>query len=222
MDKTNVIPNLDDILENITKTQNPTRVVHDLVTHSLSSAAQKSSDLLYLTIGIIAGILFILILILIVMCSLRLFQRKKLLSKFSLHISDVYFLSLSLSCPAHMQSVNGSEYYCDGMHKNVNPDYATTPCLQHAIVAVDGKLIPFAYPTNTKSPKIVWHGLPLNSVTSGNGTLRLNTNPINHLENDNATDRQENFYHTLAPLASYGESQGYTSSRIPTGKRREH
>jgi hypothetical protein len=71
--------NLDEILENIIKIQNPTRILHDLATPELPStpSGQKNSDMLYLTIGIIAGILLILIIILIVMCILRLFQRKK-------------------------------------------------------------------------------------------------------------------------------------------------
>ena len=73
------IKNLDEILENITKIQNPTRVLHDLATPepSTPTSGHKNSDMLYLTIGIIAGILLILIIILIVMCLLRIFQRKK-------------------------------------------------------------------------------------------------------------------------------------------------
>ncbi|CAF5219778.1 unnamed protein product, partial [Rotaria magnacalcarata] len=130
--------NLDDILENISKVQNPTRIIHDLATPELpSTSGHKSSDILYLTIGIIAGILLILSIILIVMCILRILQRRKYI--------------------AHVKSVNGSEYYCDGLHKSLNPDYATTPCLQHGVVAVDGKLIPFAYPTNSKQA-LRWNG----------------------------------------------------------------
>lgn len=39
--------------------------------------------MLYLTIGIIAGILLILVIILIVMCILRIVQRKKFMGKLS-------------------------------------------------------------------------------------------------------------------------------------------
>jgi hypothetical protein len=75
--------NLDEILENITKVQNPTRILHDLATPDLPSVSgQKNSDILYLTIGIIAGILLILIIILIVMCILRILQRKKFIGIF--------------------------------------------------------------------------------------------------------------------------------------------
>jgi hypothetical protein len=74
----NSLPNLDEILENITKTQNPSRIKHTLATPPSSSPSlQKSSDILYLIIGIIAGILLILLLILISMCVLRFLQRKK-------------------------------------------------------------------------------------------------------------------------------------------------
>ena len=76
--------NLDEILENITKTQNPTRILHDLATPEAPTAAtsgHKNSDMLYLTIGIISGVLLILVVILIVMCLLRIFQRKKFLGK---------------------------------------------------------------------------------------------------------------------------------------------
>ena len=82
VNRINALPNLDEILENITKIQNPSRVKHNTASSSLSST-RKSSDILYLTIGIIAGILSILILILISMCIIRLFQRKKLLCMFN-------------------------------------------------------------------------------------------------------------------------------------------
>ncbi|CAF4960590.1 unnamed protein product, partial [Rotaria magnacalcarata] len=55
--------NLDEILENITKIQYPSPMKHNLITSS--SMPQKSSDILYLIIGIIAGVLLILIMILI-------------------------------------------------------------------------------------------------------------------------------------------------------------
>ncbi|CAF3480642.1 unnamed protein product [Rotaria sp. Silwood1] len=205
------LKDLDEILENISKIQNPTRILHDLATPELpSTSGHKSSDILYLTIGIIAGILLILIIILIVMCILRILQRKKFI--------------------AHVKSVNGSEYYCDGLHKNLNPDYATTPCLQHGVVSVDGKLIPFTYPTNPKQT-ILWNGqnpLPHSSTgitTTDNGTMRLNTNPMNRLDNENTTDTQENFYHTLTPFTTHSPYEehactlnqptlfGYTSER---------
>lgn len=113
-------------------------------------------------------------------------------------------------CLAHVKSVNGSEYYCDGFHKTLNPDYATTPCLQHGVVAVDGKLIPFAYPTNQKQANH-WNGqniLPHSSTaitTADNGTMRLNTNPMNRLDNENIADAQENFYHTLTPFTGHSQ-----------------
>ena len=173
----NPLPNLDEILENITKLQHPIASPPPL------SSTQKSSDILYLTVGIIAGILLILMIILIAMCLLRLLQRKRFLS--------------------HMKSVNGSgEYYCEALHKNVNPDYATSPCLQHGVVSVDGKLIPFAYPTKTKSPKIYCHGLAHNPTMHENNGIRLSTNPITHLENDT---NQENFYHTLTPFSLHSQ-----------------
>ncbi|CAF1157581.1 unnamed protein product [Adineta steineri] len=203
--------NLDEILENITKIRNPTHILHDLATPSQVSltSGQKNSDMLYLTIGIIAGILLILIIILIVMCILRIFQRKKFI--------------------AHVKSVNGSEFYCDGLHKSLNPDYATTPCLQHGVVAVDGKLIPFAYPTNSKQT-ILWNGqtaIPHSSTTTttDNGTIRLNPNPMNRLDNEKTTDTQDNFYHTLTPYGPHSQYEehscafnqpslfGYTSDR---------
>lgn len=170
-------PTLDEILENITKIQSPSRVKSDFLS-TPSSTIQKNSDILYLIIGIIAGILLILMIILIAMCILRLLQRKKFL--------------------AHVKSVNNSEYYCDGLHQNLNPDYATSPCLQHGVVSVDGKLIPFIYPTNTKSSKIYSHGLTRNE----NNTIHLNTNPIDHLDNENM---QENFYHTLTPFSTHSQ-----------------
>ena len=107
-----------------------------------------------------------------------------------------------------MKSVNGSEFYCDGLHKPLNPEYATTPCLQHGVVAVDGKLIPFAYPTNTK-PTILWNGQPplphsSTTTTTDNGTMRLNSNPMNRLDNETTTnDTQDNFYHTLTPYSTH-------------------
>lgn len=124
---------------------------------------------------------------------------------------------------AHVKSVNGSEYYCDGLHKPLNPDYATTPCLQHGVVAVDGKLIPFTYPTNNPKQTILWNGQPplIHNTSTDNGTIRLNTNPMNRLDNENLNDPQENFYHTLTPFTTqsqYGEhsctpSIGYISER---------
>lgn len=95
--------NLDEILENLTKAQNPTRVLHDLATPEPPAAtnAQKNSDMLYLTIGIIAGILLILIIILIVMCLLRIFQRKKFIGTISFSpvrtIENVLLLSFQLT-----------------------------------------------------------------------------------------------------------------------------
>jgi len=116
------------------------------------------------------------------MCILRLIQRKKFLT--------------------HVKSVNGSEYYCDGLHKNLNSDYATPSCLQHGVVSVDGKLIPFTYPTNIKSPKIYCHGLTHNSTINENRTIHLNTNPMNRLDNENI---QENFYHTVTPFSTHSQ-----------------
>lgn len=101
------------------------------------------------------------------------------------------------------------------MHKTMNPDYATTPCLQHGVVSVDGKLIPFAYPTNSKQP-LLWHGkglLPHSSTTmttAENGTMRVNTNPMNQHDVENNGENQENFYHTLTPFTNqsqYGEHE---------------
>jgi hypothetical protein len=177
----NSSPTLDEILENITKIQNPSHIKQTSVPPS-SPPTQKSADILYLIIGIIAGILLILLIILIAMFILRLLQRKKFLS--------------------HVKSGNGSEYYCDGVHKGLNPDYATSPCLQHGVVSVDGKLIPFAYPTNPTSSKIYCHGLAHNSTINENGTIRLNTNPMNRLDNENL---QENFYHTLTPFSVHSQ-----------------
>jgi hypothetical protein len=119
-----------------------------------------------------------------------------------------------------MQSVNGSDYYSDGVHKSLNPDYAATPCLQHAVVSVDGKLIPFAYPTNVKSPRLLWHGLPSNSNTAEHGTIRLNTNPMHRLDNESLMDKSENFYHTLTPFncsSQYDDCQAHTFSRNAPG-----
>lgn len=119
-----------------------------------------------------------------------------------------------------MKSVNGSAYYCDGLHKPLNPDYATTPCLQHGVVSVDGKLVPFAYPTNPRSPKLYYHRIPANSTINEHGTLRLNSNPMNRLDNDNT---QENFYHTLTPLNAHGhyeDCQSHTCSRNHSSKKR--
>ena len=76
----NASPNLDEILENITKIQHSSPMKHNLVTSSTST--QKSSDILYLIIGIIAGILLILIIILVAMCILRLLQQKKFIGTF--------------------------------------------------------------------------------------------------------------------------------------------
>jgi len=197
----NPLPNLDEILENITKLQNPSSIKQqNLITPLSSTSTQKTSDFLYLTIGIIAGILLILMIILIAMCLLRLLQRKKFLT--------------------HVKSNTGSDYYCDGLHKALNPEYAASPCLQHGVVSVDGKLIPFAYPTNIKSPKIYCHGLPATHVNE-NGTIRLSTNPMNHLDGENL---QENFYHTLTPFSTHSQYEdcpihhhlvNYTSDTIP-------
>ena len=214
------LSNFDEVLDNITKLQNPTQILYDIASSALATP-QKNSDLLYLIIGIISGILFILILILIVMCILRLFQRKKLLGMFERRLNTKLHL-LFYNLLAHMQSVNGSDYYCDGIHKNVNPDYATTPCLQHAIVAVDGKLIPFTYPTKTKSPKPFWPGNGPNSVPIENGTMRLSTNPINRHEEENLLDKQDNFYHTLTPFGCQSQYEGYQTnsiSRTSNGKK---
>ncbi|CAF0826168.1 unnamed protein product [Adineta steineri] len=189
----NSATNLDEVLENITKIQRPSYIKQNLMHPSLPPT-QKNSDILYLTIGIIAGILLILIIILIVMCILRLIQRKKLI--------------------AHVKSINGSGYYCDGLRKNLNPDYATTSsCLQHGVVSVDGKLIPFAYP---QSPKMYCRHLLHNSTMNENGTIHLNTNPMNQLDNENP---QENFYHTLTPFNThnqYEECQSHGCSRNQT------
>lgn len=76
------LKNIDEILENISRIQNPTNIVHDLATPELPTTGPKSSDMLYLTIGIISGILLILIIILFVMCILRLLQRKKFIGRF--------------------------------------------------------------------------------------------------------------------------------------------
>ena len=37
-------------------------------------------------------------------------------------------------------------------------------------------------------------------TTTENGTMRLNTNPMNRLDNENINDTQENFYHTLISI----------------------
>lgn len=87
------------------------------------------------------------------------------------------------------------------MQKSLNPDYPTSPCLQHAVVSVDGKLIPFAYPSALKSPKLCWPpGVPGNSADTEPGTMRLNTNPMHHLDQESLLEKQENFYHTLTPF----------------------
>lgn len=72
--------NLDEILENITKIQQPSQMKQNQIMPSTSS--QKSTDMAYLIIGIIAGILLILLLILIAVCMLRLLQQKKIIGKF--------------------------------------------------------------------------------------------------------------------------------------------
>lgn len=139
------------------------------------------------------------------MCILRILQRKKFVGKCTT-LSSIPTSYSSYS--AHVKSVNGSEYYCEGLHKTLNPDYATTPCLQHGVVAVDGKLIPFAYPTANSKQAILWNGqthLPhsstaITNTTIDNGTIRLNTNPMNRMDNDKINDGQENFYHTLTPF----------------------
>ena len=204
--------------------QNPTRIIHSLATPPVGPLTHKGSDLLYLTIGIIAGVLLILILILIVMCVLRFIQRKKLISMF--HRKRKRQICEIVSLVDHIQSVNGSDYYCDGVHKSVNADYAATPCMQHAVVSVDGKLIPFAYPTNVKSPKLFWQGRATgNSTTTDNGTIRLNTNPMHRLDDENPMDKQENFYHTLTPFTchtQYEDCQSQTCSRNPTGRHRSY
>ena len=191
------LPSLDEILDNITKLQNPSRMKSNLA----PTPTQKSSDILYLIIGIIAGILLILMIILIAMCILRLLQRKKFLS--------------------HVKSSTGSEYYSDGLHKTFNPDYAASPCLQHGVVSVDGKLIPFAYPPSTKSPQIYCRGLAHHTTVNENGTIRLNTNPMAHLDNENM---QENFYHTLTPFSLHSQYEecpihhhlvNYSSDTLP-------
>jgi len=92
--------NLDEILENLTKskTDNPTQIMHDLASPNASTSENKHSDLLYLTIGIISGILLILIIILIVMCVLRILQRKKFIGKFSIFLKikiDIFLSSSS-------------------------------------------------------------------------------------------------------------------------------
>ena len=118
--------------------------------------------------------------------------------------------------------MNGSEYYCDGLHKPLNPDYATTPCLQHGVVAVDGKLIPFAYPTTNHKQAILWTGqgpLPHSSTattTMENGTIRLNTNPMNRVDSENLNDGQENFYHTLTPFSSQYEEHSCAHNQPST------
>ena len=223
----NPLKNLDEILENISKIQNPTHTIHDSETpESLLTSGHKNSDILYLTIGIIAGILLILIIILIVMCILRILQRKKFICTFLIHCKEgkqnknftfskkltiFFFCTIFL---AHVKTVNDSEFYCDGLRKNLNPDYATTPCLQHGVVAVDGKLIPFAYPTNPKQA-LLWNrqnALPHTSTaitTTENGIMHLNANPINDLDNENTTDMPENFYHTLTPFSTHGQYEEY-------------
>lgn len=77
----NSTPNVDEVLENITRIQYASHMKHNLITPSINST-QKSSDMLYLIIGIIAGVLLILLLILIAMCVLRLLQQKKLIGMF--------------------------------------------------------------------------------------------------------------------------------------------
>jgi hypothetical protein len=62
---------------------------------------------------------------------------------------------------------------------------------------------------------MLWNGqttpLPHNSTaiptatTTENGTIRLNMNPMNRLDNENLNDGQENFYHTLTPFNSQYE-----------------
>jgi hypothetical protein len=61
------------------------------------------------------------------------------------------------------------------------------------------------------------HGLLHNSTINENGTIRLNTNPMNRLDNENT---QENFYHTLQPFNphnQYEECQSHIYSRNQTG-----
>lgn len=98
--------------------------------------------------------------------------------------------------------------------------------MQHAVVSVDGKLIPFAYATNVKSSKLFWQGrTTANPSTTDNGTIRLNTNPMHRLDDDNPMDKQENFYHTLTPFSchtQYEDCQSQTCSRNPTGRHRSY
>lgn len=117
----------------------------------------------------------------------------------------------------HMKPSNVSEYYSDGLRKTLNPDYAPTPCFQHAVVSVDGKLIPFACPSVTKSPKLYHHILPHDATVNENGTIRFNINPMSHLDNDNI---QENFYHTVSPFSlhnQYEECRSHTCLYNQTG-----
>lgn len=77
----NSAANFDEILENISKIQQASQMKPNFVSPLPSSSPmQRSSDLLYLIIGIIAGVLLILILILFAMCVLRLLQQKKFIS----------------------------------------------------------------------------------------------------------------------------------------------
>ena len=103
---------------------------------------------------------------------------------------------------AQIKSTNGSEYYGDGLQKGINSDYATTPCCRHAFVSVDGQLVPLAYPTLPKSPKLCYNSLSPNSNINDNSTMRLHTNPIHRCENEKL---QENFYHTLNPFSTHGQ-----------------
>ena len=74
---------------------------------------------------------------------------------------------------------------------------------------------------------MLWHGqkaLPHSSTTmttTENGTMRLNTNPINRLDQENTNgDQQENFYHTLTPFTNqsqYGEHDSHSCTMNPSG-----
>ncbi|CAF0794767.1 unnamed protein product [Didymodactylos carnosus] len=179
---------LEEILENITKLQsvngnnnnNPSATV--LSTSSSLALAQKNSDLLYLITGAIAGVLLLLLIILVIMCGIRYRQHKKFV--------------------AHVKSANGSAFYEDAIQKGLNPaNYALTPTLTHGVVAVDGKLIPFAYPSSHNNQHIVWNNPTQSNIITSNGTIdtaaiHINSNPLDEQVN------QENFYHTLTPFST--------------------
>ncbi|CAF1013099.1 unnamed protein product, partial [Didymodactylos carnosus] len=179
---------LEEILENITKLQNingndnnsPSATVPS--TSSSLTLAQKNSDFLYLITGAIAGVLLLLLITLIIMCGIRYRQHKKFVS--------------------HVKSTNGSAFYEDAIRKGLNPaDYALTPSLTHGVVAVDGKLIPFTYPSSNNNQHIVWHNSNQSNIITPNcvmdsAAMHINTNPLDERAN------QENFYHTLTPFGT--------------------